>query len=47
MGKVERLLFWVAIGVLVISIIGMKIQISQLEAKVSQPAQVSPEGGEE
>jgi len=36
MSMVERALYWVGIVVLVVALIGIKGQISQIEAKLSQ-----------
>lgn len=36
MSMTERLLFWIAIVVLLVSVFGVKKHISDLEAKVSQ-----------
>ncbi|WP_457640313.1 hypothetical protein [Persephonella sp.] len=47
MSIVERILFWTAIVVLVAGIIGMKAEISELEAKLQQAVEASSEGGEE
>jgi hypothetical protein len=47
MSMVERILFWTAILVLIIGIIGMKADISKLEQQLQQTVQASSEGGEE
>ncbi len=47
MSMVERLLFWIAILVLLIGIFGMKADISNLEKQLHQTTQASSEGGEE
>jgi len=48
MSMVERILFWIAILVLVAGIVGMKTDISNLEAKLQQASvEASSEGGEE
>ncbi|WP_456383187.1 hypothetical protein [Persephonella sp.] len=47
MSMVERILFWIAILVLVAGIVGMKADISNLEAKLQQSVEASSEGGEE
>ncbi|MDQ7055854.1 MAG: hypothetical protein Q9M89_05035 [Persephonella sp.] len=44
---VERILFWMAIIVLIIGIFGMKADISNLEKQLQQTVQASSEGGEE
>ncbi len=47
MSMIERVLYWLAIVVLIVGLIGLKSQISDLEKK-AQSAQVQlQEGGEE
>jgi len=46
MSMIERILFWLAIAVLIAGIIGMKTDISNLEAKLYQvSSEASSEGG--
>ncbi|WP_200674024.1 hypothetical protein [Persephonella atlantica] len=47
MSMIERILFWISIVVLLIGIVGMKVDVSKLEKKVHQTVQASSEGGEE
>ncbi len=48
MSMIERALYWLAIGVLILGIIGLKTQISELEKKMqTAQSQVIEEGGEE
>lgn len=48
MSMIERALYWLAIVVLILGIVGLKTQISELEKKMqTAQSQVIEEGGEE
>ncbi len=47
MSMTERILFWIGILVLVVALVGVKMDISKLEAKLQQVSQTASEGGEE
>jgi len=47
MSMIERILFWVAILVLIAGIIGIKKDVSNLETKLRQSVEASSVGGEE
>jgi len=47
MSMVERALYWIGIIVLTVALIGLKGQISELEAKLSQEITTQAEESEE
>ncbi len=47
MSMTERILFWIGILVLVVALIGVKMDISKLEQKAQQVTQSASNGGEE
>jgi len=45
MSMIERVLYWLAIVILIIGLIGLKTQISELEKKTKQVQTELQEGG--
>ncbi len=47
MSMIERVLYWLAIVVLIVGLIGLKTQISELEKKAQTVQSQLQEGGDE
>jgi len=46
MSMIERVLYWIAIVIIVIALIGTKSHLSNLEAKLNQTQSSQTEGGQ-
>ncbi len=47
MSMVERILFWIGIAILVVALVGVKMNVSKLEHQLQQVSHETAEGGEE